>query len=486
MVDHWLALRSACVTSPRTSVGRTARAMAVLILVSLTACSSRPRPCSPADVSTKVRCRTGYSFRTVPCDGRVVWPNGASLADGLTEDEAVLIALWNNAAFQELLTDLGIARGDLVQAGLLPNPEVVYFFPVSDKPFKYAFDLPIEAFWLRPIRVAAARRESARVCNQLTQSALNLIRDVRQSYADVLLARGQLRVAEEGVQIWGRIAELAETRLKAGDISVQEAAAAKIDALRAQQDAARIAFESPVAEQRLRNLMGTPFDGSPLAIDDTAPPVGEELDVDLLTAEAVAARPDALAAQQNAAAAAERSRLARIGWVRLLGIGDATSGTRTGHEFGPAIRVTLPLFHRNQGNIARADAEWEKARRHRIAVRDQIVLDVRQAHYRYAQARAEFAVLDTRVRPDVEAAIRRAQRAYLEGQTSYIVVLETTRRLLDARLRQEQLHAELRRSWAELERSVGRRLSSSSVEEVAQPDYISPQSQLLASERMHR
>ena len=35
-------------------------------------------------------------------------PNGANLADGLTVEEAILIALWNNAAFQELLVDIGV------------------------------------------------------------------------------------------------------------------------------------------------------------------------------------------------------------------------------------------------------------------------------------------------------------------------------------------------------------------------------------------
>ena len=62
------------------------------------------------------------------------------------------------------------------------------------------------------------------------------------------------------------------------------------------------------------------------------------------------------------------------------------------------------------------------------------------------------------MRPEVEAAIRRAQAAYQEGNVSIFVVLETTRQLLDSRLREAVLEADLRRFWAELERSVGRRL----------------------------
>ena len=193
----------------------------VLVLLGvLSGCAIDRHACDRVCVSAKLAERTGFEVGIPLCEADLVLPNGASFDDGLAEDEAVLIALWNNAGFQELLTELGIAQGDLIQAGLLPNPEVAYFFEVPQKPFKYAIDLPIEALWLRPIRVASAERESARVCERLTQAGLDLIRDVRQAYADVLLAQGRLRVAEEAVRIRNRIAELAESRLKAGDVSV--------------------------------------------------------------------------------------------------------------------------------------------------------------------------------------------------------------------------------------------------------------------------
>jgi len=41
----------------------------------------------------------------------------------LTESEAVLYALQNNASFKAVLIDLKIAKADLINAGLLPNPE---------------------------------------------------------------------------------------------------------------------------------------------------------------------------------------------------------------------------------------------------------------------------------------------------------------------------------------------------------------------------
>ena len=44
----------------------------------------------------------------------------------LTLDDAVQIALLNNAGLKASLTELGISEADLVRAGRLPNPRFSY------------------------------------------------------------------------------------------------------------------------------------------------------------------------------------------------------------------------------------------------------------------------------------------------------------------------------------------------------------------------
>jgi len=428
----------------------------------LVGCQTAPPAPHRACVSTQITNRFDKTIQECGCGTSFTMPPGAAFEDGLTEDEAVSIALWDNAAFQETLTDLGVTRGDLIQAGLLPNPEFVYFFGVTDKPFKYLLDFPLEALWLRPIRVKAAAREAERVSQRLTQAGLDLIRDVRQGYADVLLARERIRVAGEGVKLRGRIAELAESRLKAGDISPQEAATAKIDALQAEQDAARVAEEAGIAEERLRNLLGLGTERPAFELTPSPRPERRLYDVEALTQEAIRTRPDALASAEAVTAAEERLRLANLGWVRLLGILDSTSGVNS-HVFGPALRITVPIFNFNEGGIARAEAELERAKRNQQTVANQIVLDVRRTYLQYRQTCVELDVLLTKVRPEVETAIRRAQGAYQEGNVTIFIVLETTRQLLDSYLREAVLDADLRRFFAELERSVGRRIGGTGV-----------------------
>jgi outer membrane protein, heavy metal efflux system len=441
----------------------------VLLLSGLMAgCHATPSISDHLSVSANLSQRVGQSMPAESPAGEMTLPPGASFDDGLTDDEAVSIALWNNAAFQELLVDLGLARSDLIQAGLLPNPEAGYFLPMGNKPFKYLFDFPLESLWLRPVRIRSAAHEVERASERLTQAGLDLMRDVRQAYADVVLAKERVRIAGEAVKLRGRIAELAQKRLNAGDISPQEAATARIDSLQAEQDAARIAFEVPIAEERLRNLMGFGPLRGPLTLDPLPPPAARNFDSDALAHDAMATRPDALAAAEAVAAAEERVRFAKIGWVRFLGIADATSG-RNGHEFGPALRLTLPIFNWNEGGIARAEAELERAKRNQRTVAYQIILDVQRSYLQYRQACTELEILQTKVRPEVEAAIRRAQGAYQEGNVTIFIVLETTRQLLDNYLREAQLQGDLRRFWAELERSVGKRLSSVSAKSDAPP-----------------
>src|SRR4051812_48342033 len=193
------------------------RQAGILSVLLLAGCALDKPYCDRACVSGRVEKRTGHFLdKSPPCGSATLPPDFAERP--LTEEAAVLFALWNNPAFQELLVDLEVTHADLIQAGLLPNPEFVYWYPEHLKPLKYLFDMPIEAMWLLPIRVRNAKLENDRACERLTQAALDLMRDTRQSYADVLLAKRRIEVAKVNVEYRDRIAKLATARLEAGDV----------------------------------------------------------------------------------------------------------------------------------------------------------------------------------------------------------------------------------------------------------------------------
>ena len=122
-----------------------------LILV-LTGCAVRSVHIK-SYVSDAITDRTGHELREEAVEGILHLPEGIALDDGLTEDEAVTIALWNNAQFQADLVQLGFARADLIEAGLLRNPVLSLLFPLGPKQLEATLNLPFEFLWQRPKRV---------------------------------------------------------------------------------------------------------------------------------------------------------------------------------------------------------------------------------------------------------------------------------------------------------------------------------------------
>lgn len=121
-------------TAERVRPGRRGGA-ALLVAAALAGCHC-PTGGGRAAVSRDVEARVGHRVGAGPAADRVIVPDGLAAGRPLAEDEAVVLALWNNAAFHEALVELDLTRADLVQAGILPNPELFYSWPVPDRVFR--------------------------------------------------------------------------------------------------------------------------------------------------------------------------------------------------------------------------------------------------------------------------------------------------------------------------------------------------------------
>ena len=129
-------------------------------------------------VSSELESRVGAPLpeQTIRAEGEL--PPAVSLADGLSEEEAVAIALWNNATFHADLAELGVARADLLEAGLLPNPVLSLVFPGNSKAREGTLSIPIQLLQ-RPTRIAIAELNAERIAHGLLETGLGLARDVR-------------------------------------------------------------------------------------------------------------------------------------------------------------------------------------------------------------------------------------------------------------------------------------------------------------------
>ncbi|MGI8785981.1 MAG: TolC family protein [Acidobacteriota bacterium] len=425
------------------------------LVILLAGCSVRTAP-PPVDVSREIETRTGHPIG--PAAAAWTLPPTVSLADGLSQNEAVAVALWNNAAFQADLAKLGFARADLIEAGLLRNPILSLLFPIGPKQLEFTASLPLEVLWQRPHRVAAAKIDYQRVAAGLVQHGLDLARDAKTAHADVQRDQDRVTLTEQARDLRRQISELVEARFRSGDIGELETLPARADVRRLDDQTARLRQDLQVSMQRLRALLGLDAAQPELTIVPSPDPVGPAADLNTLIQEALAARPDLRAAELAIEAAGAHARWERSKLLTLAAMLDANQKGSQGFEAGPGAQIELPIFNRNQGGRWRADAAVEAAARNYVVTKQQIVLDVGEAYHLHARARESLQNWRARILPPLEDAVQISKKAYQSGAVSYLFVLETTRQVFDAQMSELEIAADLRRSGAQLARSVGKNL----------------------------
>ncbi|MFT3711669.1 MAG: TolC family protein [Archangium sp.] len=384
-------------------------------------------------------------------------PPGVALGDGLTEDDVVATALWNNARFQVDLTALGFARADLVEAGMIRNPLFTLLTPLGPKQLEMTAWLPIEALWQRPKKVAAAQVEVERVASSLVQTGLDLVRDAKVAFAEAALANDRIRLARDAEALRGKLMRIAEARRKSGDLSELELSSVRLDLRRAEQDVLRLTREELAARERLAAVMGASVEqlGSIRLADPEPRQTSEPAQ---LVTEALALRPDLRAAELAIDAAQQRGGAAvAASFPQVNLIADANGAGTQGFEAGPGLQAELPIFNQGQGPRARAEVDLERAQWNYVAAQQRIALEVRQAQGRYLLAQESLALLRSQLLGELDVAGAGAAKAYAGGEISLLALLDTTRQQLEAHQREAELVAEVRRAAAELDRSVGRK-----------------------------
>ena len=431
------------------------RAAAVTTLtIGTAACATTGHAPDRSTVDAALRSRGLSGIRV---EGTAPLPPDVSIDDGLTSQEAVAIALWNSPSFQATLTDLGIARADLAEAGLLRNPVFSLLFPWGPKQLEWTLQFPFDALWQRPRRVAAAELNAQAVGERLVWDALTLVAQTRAAHAEAMIADRRLQLTIENADLVQRLAAITEARLRAGDISELEARSARSDAARVQVVRRAVEHDRNLARLTLAATIGLDLVGEQLrpVADEGIDPAACGTEAARLE-DARVARPDVRAAEIGIEAAAQRARWERSRVITLLGILDANGQGDEGFELGPGVGLDVPLFARNQGGISRADAEVERASRRYAAVRAQVVGDVRSAAVRVQQAEQAITAWRSEIVPSLEVEQRQAESAYQAGEIPLFTLLDVGRRLVDGRTRLLDAEADLQRATIALERSIGR------------------------------
>ncbi|MBK8269339.1 MAG: TolC family protein [Planctomycetes bacterium] len=424
------------------------------------------------------------------------------MTDGLTADEAVKLALLNNPRARAVLLQVGMARADVVQAGLWSNPTMGFSFnlPTGGGSNQFGMNLAqnIADLWMIPSRSRAANQDLDRMTLNAAQELVSLAVDTKVAYFNALAADSAFSIAQDNVSLTEELLRITNARLEAGTVGSLDVNLARGQALRAKVEARSAQLESASSRRTLAALLGLTTSAQDLLLRETLPePMESELPVDRYVAAALDSRLDARAARDAVEAAAARVELelAKVfqnvevglevehqahraqGGRKILADTARTSianGQLTAPEIqsrgqrnleerqridailGPSLSLTLPIFDQNQAQIAKARMSYLESKAMLEGLERGIVQDTREAADRLSTAWNVATLYQNEVLPQAQETLDLSQSTYQAGQTTILNVIDAQRSLLETRRANVAALQAAANAIAELERATAR------------------------------
>jgi outer membrane protein, heavy metal efflux system len=390
----------------------------------------------------------------------------------VTLDQAIDLALAHNHSLKATRTLILQNQAQEITANLRPNPTLNFdsqFLPIfSPSDFStdnlsevQQFDLGIgylfERGHKRQRRLQAAGDQTAVTRAQVSDAERALIFNVGQQFVAVLLAESTLRFALLDLKSFEQTVDIAQAQYKAGYISEGDYLKIKLQLLQFQTDVSSARLARVQALVGLRELLG--YDAVPanydVAGDLSYQPVPTKLED--LQARALQERPDFHAAVLGVTAAQSQILLAKANAKQDVDASAYYTHTAGENSASFFVNFGLPIFNRNQGEIARTGYALTQAQELQASASDTVLSDVSDAYEalrsseevvqlytsgylqqaqdsrdisEYAYRRGATSLLDFL---DAERSNRATQLAYRQALSSYMTALEQLKQAVGTR-----------------------------------------------------
>lgn len=397
-------------------------------------------------------------------------PNPASTR--ITLDQAIDLALTNSPTIKATRTQIQQSQAQEVTANLRPNPVLSWdtqFIPIFT-PGDFStntldnlqqFDIGVgylfERGRKRQNRLRAAKDQTAVTASQVTDAERTLTFNVAQQFINALLANSNLQFAQDALKSFQQTVDISEQRYKAGDISEGDFLKIKLQLLQFQTDVTSAQVARVQALGSLRQLIGysaVPRDYD-VAGDLNYQPLTTGLDD--LRVLALRTRPDLKAAQQGITAAQSQVSLAKANGKQDLNVAMNYSHVSGVSSTSLFFNIPLPVFNRNQGEIARTRYALTQAQLNESAAEDTVLTDVTNS-YEAANTNQEVVKLY------ISGYLKQAQDsrdisayAYKGGAATLLDFLDAERSYRSTQLAYRQALAAYMLSLEQLRQAVGTR-----------------------------
>jgi outer membrane protein TolC len=273
----------------------------------------------------------------------------ALLAEALTADAAVQVALLNNRGLQAVFDELGIAEAGFVQAGRLPNPGFGFgrLRRGDETEIERSLHLDLARLLAMPMLREMESRRFERVKREAAAAMLALAADTRKAWVAAVAAEQSVRYMGQVREAADASAELARRMARAGNWSKLQQAREQGFYADAALGLARAERLRDATRERLTRLMGLWGEQAQFRLPERLPDLPEApLDMPDVERRAIAQRLDVQAARLGVEQTAKNLGLTRATrFVDVLELGAVrNSSNEAPTQRGWEASFELPLF----------------------------------------------------------------------------------------------------------------------------------------------
>jgi cobalt-zinc-cadmium efflux system outer membrane protein len=291
------------------------------------------------------------------------------LEQPLDAERAVRVALLNNRELRATLRELGIARGQLMQAGLLPNPTAeLEFLPERNTSLELRVEYDLTGALLAPLKQRSLAPELEAARYRTASALVELGYHVRVAFYDLQAAQQRLALAQQMLDALAAARDAAAAMHQAGNIRELDLASQEAAYERGRVIALELELELLDQREHLQRLLGLHGSDTLWTVQDNLPPAPDDAAVpDDLETRALRASLPLQATRQRLEGLGKQAGYARTsGWLPdvsvdlhgLEGNPDSTSGSNQHFRFGAGVQFGIPLFDRHQGAVTALQAEF--------------------------------------------------------------------------------------------------------------------------------
>lgn len=350
-----------------------------------------------------------------------------------------------------------VARANERVAAQIPNPSLA-FLAATDTPHQeILLEQPLEIGGSRSRRKALAREEGGIVDAEIGAIARAVRRRARGAFYDVVAAREVTSQRRRALDLAHRLKEIAQTRFEAGDAARIEVLAAELSEATAESEL-RASDEREIAAAARLNAVLAARPGTRWDVRGSLADPLPALDPDDLVARASRSNSELARLESERRAEAGRGSLLRAERVPTVGLVFGVDLDAPGEfDVGPkgGLTLGLPLFSRNQGEIARSAATARVLDDRIAAARRAVVGDVESAYHEWRAWKTKADAVTSSILPSARRLADLAEEGYRAGKTGILAVLDAQRSAAQVELDAVESLLSLHKSFAEIEEVLG-------------------------------